>query len=81
MGIEVAKINDLDAVLDELAATVTKWGPKHLIRGMTQLEANTAILECIKRLIFLQKCVHCDSVASLCEDCHERNLNWGNRNA
>ena len=47
---KAAEAKVLDDIFDQLCAIVTQEGPHHLIRGCTQLEANTAILGCIERL-------------------------------
>lgn len=47
---KAAEAKVLDDIFDQLCAIVTKEGPYHLMRGCTQLEANTAILRCIEAI-------------------------------
>jgi hypothetical protein len=47
---KAAQAKILDDIFDQLCAIVTELGPYHLMRGVTQLEANTAILRCIESL-------------------------------
>ena len=46
-----AKAVVVDGLMDELSDLVTNNGPYYLIRGMSNLEAYTAINACIKGLI------------------------------
>lgn len=38
-------------LMDKLSELVTQYGPKHLIRGMTNFEAHTAMVACIEKLV------------------------------
>ncbi len=49
----------LEAIYEELSQLVTKHGPTHLARGMKALDANHAILECIKALIAENEALKC----------------------
>lgn len=45
-----AKAKVLDDIFDQLSMIVTELGPLHLMRGISSLEAHTAILRCIESL-------------------------------